>query len=622
MPDPTADLPTTTLGAPSGRHVRALFTADSFAQVVQVAEDMLAQVVTGAQVALWWTLRSGEPQAAKLHCAPRNARPWANPEMACAALRAKALLPGTADGNGRAIWSLPVQGHGGGQAVLQLQANAADITRIEHDAGLSQAVEMVTRRVASMIELRQLKRSVRRHERSERVQKALFRIAELSSTNIRIDEFYAAVHAEIGHLLYAKNFIVALLTEDGTAFDYPYAADERDDRTTMFNRRPVGHGLSEYVLRTGKPLLLDAETRRRLVTEGDIKPVGSPSVAWMGVPLAVADKNVGVLVVQSYTKGIGYGPLELDLLAFVAQHIAAALQRRQAAESLRNAYDTLQAQIEELHRTQGELIENEKMASLGRLVAGVAHEINTPLGIGVTAASHLDEIFVKIERGAQAQGSPDTSKALASARRCIQLILNNLGKAAQLVRSFKQVAVDQTSEARRKVAMRGFLDDVLLSLHPRLKATPHRVEIECDPLIEIETLPGALYQIVSNIVLNAVVHAFDDSQPGLVRIRVSIADDTLGLCIADDGKGMPEDVRQRVFEPFFTTRRGSGGTGLGLHLVYNLVTQLLSGMIVCTSVPGQGTSFTIRLPLAAGTPGPGEPDNKPTPFKPTAPAQD
>ena len=122
--------------------------------------------------------------------------------------------------------------------------------------------------------------------------------------------------------------------------------------------------------------------------------------------------------------------------------------------------------------------------------------------------------------------------------------------------------------------------------------------------------------------LNAVLHAFDDADAGLVRIRVSITDGMLDLSIADNGKGMPEDVRKRVFEPFFTTRRGSGGTGLGLHLVYNLVTQLLGGSILCASVPGQGTTFTIRLPLAAGATGPGEPDNKPTLSKPTASAQD
>jgi signal transduction histidine kinase len=136
-------------------------------------------------------------------------------------------------------------------------------------------------------------------------------------------------------------------------------------------------------------------------------------------------------------------------------------------------------------------------------------------------------------------------------------------------------------------------------LHPRLKPTPHRVEVDCAEDIEFDTLPGALYQIVSNIVLNALMHAFDNDRAGLIRIHAGLAGNTLEMTLSDDGKGMPEEVRRRVFEPFFTTRRGSGGTGLGLHLVYNLVTQLLGGSIACASSPGRGTQFTIRLPPVA-----------------------
>ena len=240
------------------------------------------------------------------------------------------------------------------------------------------------------------------------------------------------------------------------------------------------------------------------------------------------------------------------------------------------------------------------MASLGRLVAGVAHEINTPLGIGVTSASHLDEIFKDIERSKDIAVFPELARSVAKARRCVDLILNNLGKAAQLVRSFKQVAVDQSNEVRRLVEMRAFLDDVLASLHPRIKTTGHRLEVECPPDLAFETLPGALYQIVSNIVLNALLHAFPEEQGGTIRIACTQEDGSVELTISDDGTGMSEAVRQHVFEPFFTTKRGHGGTGLGLHLVYNLVTQLLGGSIACSSAPGDGTRFTIRLPLAPG----------------------
>ena len=444
---------------------------------------------------------------------------------------------------------------------------------------------------------RELIAEVRERQAAERLQTTLFRIAELTNTTANINEFYAAVHAEIGGLLYARNFYVALLVDDDTAMDFPFAVDEYDP-AEMFTRTPLRHGLTEYIFRSGKPLMVDTQIYHQLLASGEVDAIGTPAVGWLGVPLIMGERVVGALVVQSYTEGIGYTARDQELLVFVAQNIATALQRRHAGESLKAAYAELRDHVEELHRTQAELIENEKMASLGRLVAGVAHEINTPLGIGVTAASHLDGIFSTIDRLRGDVENPELRKVLESGRRCVQLVLNNLGKAAQLVKSFKQVAVDQSNEVRRRVFMRAFLDDVLASLHPRLKPTPHTVEVDCAADIEIDTLPGALYQIVSNIVLNSLLHAFETTHTGLIRIRVGRVGDALEMTITDDGKGMPEEVRQRVFEPFFTTRRGAGGTGLGLHLVYNLVTQLLGGTIACASAPGRGTQFTIRLPIA------------------------
>jgi len=445
---------------------------------------------------------------------------------------------------------------------------------------------------------RELSGEVQERKAGERLQAALFRIAELTNTSATISEFCAAVHAVIGQLLYAHNFFVALLVDNDSAFDFPYAVDEVDP-SSLFQRRKLRKGLSEYVLHSGQPLLVDAAKVGQLVAAGAIESIGTTAVGWLGVPLIMNDRSAGVLVVQSYTPGIGYSARDQELLSFVALHVATALQRRQVQESLKAAYQELQRRIEELRRTQVELIENEKMASLGRLVAGVAHEINTPLGIGITAASHLEVTFAAIERILGEDVPANLRAALAGARRCVELVMSNLGKAGQLVKSFKQVAVDQSDEVRRRVVVRRYLEEVLASLHPRLKSTPHRIELDCPADIELDTFPGALYQIAANLVLNALMHAFDSDRPGLVRINASVHGETLEMIFADDGKGMSEEIRQRAFEPFFTTRRGSGGTGLGLHLVYNLVTQVLRGTIACSSSPGHGTQFTIRVPLIA-----------------------
>jgi signal transduction histidine kinase len=253
--------------------------------------------------------------------------------------------------------------------------------------------------------------------------------------------------------------------------------------------------------------------------------------------------------------------------------------------------------MEQVRDAQSQLVEAEKMAALGALVAGVAHEINTPLGIGVTAASHLARVFDDIDAAAQPDAPPGRlAGLLPAARRCVDLVLRNLERADQLVKSFKQIAIDQTDEAPRRIRVRDYLDEVLTSLQPVLKRRPLRIEVACDPSLEWQTYAGAIYQILMNLVINSATHGFGPDEPGVLRIAVTAQDDQVRLDYRDDGCGMSEEVRNRVFEPFFTTRRGSGGSGLGMHICYNLVTQRLRGSIRCDSAPGQGVHFELRLP--------------------------
>ncbi len=254
--------------------------------------------------------------------------------------------------------------------------------------------------------------------------------------------------------------------------------------------------------------------------------------------------------------------------------------------------------VEQLREAQRHLVESEKMAALGSLVAGVAHEINTPLGISVTAASHLDESLRAIE--SQVSTAPaGTAPALETARQSVDLVLRNLRRADQLVKSFKQVAVDQSAETPRSIDVRDYIGEVLVSLQPKLRRRPIRIEVTCPPDLSIRTFAGAVYQLLMNLVVNSAMHGFGEDEPGTIRIDVARCDDAIELVYRDDGRGMPPEVRARVFEPFFTTRRGSGGTGLGMHIAYNLVTQVLRGTIRCDDV-GRGVSFTIRFPCQLG----------------------
>lgn len=266
---------------------------------------------------------------------------------------------------------------------------------------------------------------------------------------------------------------------------------------------------------------------------------------------------------------------------------------------LRRANVELRQTLEQLTLAQRQLLESEKMAALGGLVAGVAHEINTPLGVTVTAASHLREETMRIAR--QTSIEPDDLLAFhATIGESSEIILRNLQRADRLIKSFKLVAVDQTTEERRRIELGAYLNDILTSLGPSLKKTPHTVRIDCPEPISFETYPGALYQIVSNLVMNSLHHAFAPGRAGAIVIAARLNGNVVELTYRDDGVGMSEEVRARIFEPFFTTRRGQGGSGLGMHVVYNLVTQLLKGNIRVESAPGAGVVFEIFLPQNGG----------------------
>ena len=254
--------------------------------------------------------------------------------------------------------------------------------------------------------------------------------------------------------------------------------------------------------------------------------------------------------------------------------------------------------LSDLRGAQKQLVAAEKMASLGQLVAGVAHEINTPIGIAITAASHLDELArtgnAKLEENRFTRN--DLSRWKAEVMDAARLIQNSLQRAGELVASFKQVSVDQSSGQRRTFLLEDFLREVQTTLGPGLRRTPHTLICDCPERIELDSYPGALFQILSNLINNAQIHAFSEDQPGHMWVGAQSSGDSLLLRFSDDGRGMPEEVAAHAFDPFFTTKRGSGGSGLGLHVVHNLVTQLLGGEIELRSKPGQGTEFLMRFP--------------------------
>ena len=275
-------------------------------------------------------------------------------------------------------------------------------------------------------------------------------------------------------------------------------------------------------------------------------------------------------------------------------------ERKKIEEELAAANSELSNTISQLQAAQTSLIWAEKMASLGRLVAGVAHEINTPVGVGVTAATNLQQItneFAQIFAQDQLTRQ-HLQDYLDDCQTALSIITPNLYRASQLIRSFKEVSVDQTSETRRKFVVKSYLDEILLSLHPKLKKTSHVISIDCDETLEIDSYPGAFAQILTNLIMNSLIHAYNPEDMGQLHIKVRKNQDSLQLDYSDDGKGIEPESLSKIFDPFFTTDREHGGTGLGLSIVYNIVTMQLSGTIECSSQPGQGTTFRISVPLS------------------------
>lgn len=260
----------------------------------------------------------------------------------------------------------------------------------------------------------------------------------------------------------------------------------------------------------------------------------------------------------------------------------------------------LSTALKQLTVTQSELRRSEKMSALGSLVAGIAHELNTPIGNSLTVAStlqHHAELFASdMDKG---MTRSHLSEFVNSTRQGADILMRGLQQAAELVASFKQVAVDQTSEKRRLFPLSETINEIVRTLGPSLRKTNHRVECAIAADINMNSYPGALTQIITNLINNALVHAFIGREHGKVAIAAQLHGNCVELSVSDDGIGIPEANLARVFDPFFTTRLGQGGSGLGLNIVYNLVQDILGGTIAVNSSPNQGACFTLTLPLVA-----------------------
>ncbi|MDP6359683.1 MAG: response regulator [Planctomycetota bacterium] len=275
-----------------------------------------------------------------------------------------------------------------------------------------------------------------------------------------------------------------------------------------------------------------------------------------------------------------------------------SLEARNA--DLQKANQQLGAALEELRETQAQLVESEKMASLGQLVTGVAHEINTPVGICVTAASHIakktGDIFSRLNDSTLKKS--DLARFLQDAAESGELLLSNARRAAELIQSFKQVSVDQSVEKPKSFGVQEFFNELPINLEPQLKGTELSLEVTCNSSAEANSFPSALNQILAELVTNSLVHAYDDGEKGSIHVDATNDEGNLKIRYSDDGRGIPAENLEKIFDPFFTTSRDKGN-GLGLQIVYNQITSKFGGTVQCESVEGEGATFSISVPLIA-----------------------
>jgi histidine kinase len=405
---------------------------------------------------------------------------------------------------------------------------------------------------------------------------------------------------------------VLLLQQDGVLM---VQAQAQEDLIEVQQKIPaelcpdISLAIVYYVKRTRQKIVLsDAGNDSQFNGEPYIATNRPKSV--LCIPLQKQSELIGILYLENNLAVDAFTPGHTGLLEILSTQIAISLENAGLYTELEHKIDLrtqalsqkngeLSETLNSLKQTQKQLVESEKLASLGQLVAGIAHEINTPVGVAVTGASTLAEETARIEEQYRSgtMKRTDLEHYVQTAAAVSRLLLSNMERAATLIQSFKEVAIDQTSQERRVFRLKEYIQEVLLNLNPMLRKTEHRVEVFCAEVITLDTYPGALSQILTNFVMNALLHAFDDGESGTISIVVDEPNPaSIELRFSDDGRGIPEEYLPKIFDPFFTTMRGRGGSGLGLNIIHNLVTGSLQGRVSVESRRPGGTTFILWFP--------------------------
>ncbi|USX15303.1 ATP-binding protein [Oxalobacteraceae bacterium OTU3CAMAD1] len=465
-------------------------------------------------------------------------------------------------------------------------------------------------------ELVQQKESIERQKQEAELQKESVELAHRNisllsdigrriTANLDSEAIMTMLYQQVHALMDASVFGIGIYRPEQELIEYPFAM-EKGKRYTPYTRSMrepnqlavwcINHAEEvfindleqEYARYIASLALVSGVDNMGTLEDGSL-PTEPRSLIY--VPISVNGQVRGIITVHSY-RARAYQRIDVDMLTTLASYVAVAFAN---ADSYRQLQDT-----------QQQLVEREKLAALGSLVAGVAHELNTPIGNSLVIASTLEDKTTEIElrQNSNVLRRSDLAQFIDAAREASTLLMRSLRNAAELVNSFKQVAVDQASAKRRHFDLHQASQEIVTTMKNQIRKAGHQVDLEMPDDIEMDSFPGPYGQVIINLINNALLHAFDGRSGGVIRLwAVRLGPDRVRIVFQDDGAGIAIEHQARIFDPFFTTKLGQGGNGLGLSITYNIVTSLLDGSIRVDSVVGVGTRFTIDLPLKASLAG-------------------
>jgi len=414
---------------------------------------------------------------------------------------------------------------------------------------------------------------------------ALIDISKLITEKSKSSDLYEKIHQIISKVIFVRNIAIAEVNDFNQTMRLNYFVDEMDGNSFQDKTIDIGNGLSAFAINAKKPIKLDQSEILMLQNSGQIERIyGTMCHSWIGIPIINGNDVFGLIIVQSYSPSFIYSERDLEILTFVGSNINILMQQKRI-----EAEDKL---------IREEMLQKDKMASLGQLVAGIAHEINTPLGVCVTGISNLYEEHTVFKKAA-VNGlvtEKQFNNFIEDVGETCSIIKSNVERASRLISSFKQVAVDQSSETIRLINIKNYINETIQSLNPLIKKTKHSITVTSPDCLEIETQPGALSQLITNLITNSIIHGFEKINHGEIKIIVTEQDSKLEITYKDNGKGMDEEQSSKFFDPFFTTKRGSGGSGLGGHIIFNIVATSLKGSIKLETAIGKGCKFIIAIP--------------------------